>query len=313
MWKYQVLLEPMILHHYNLSPFSEKIRLMFGHCEMSWSSVISPAMPPRPIVDPLAGGYRRIPVAQLGADIFCDTRIITSEIADLSGRPEMAMENCSKEIQGFVNHVDSTVFTATVRLGKPLKSMVLLFTNFMPLQVYRFIKDREGIGKTSSMPRLSQSQALKVLQEFKVDLEYKLAKTPFIFGDTPTIADFSSYHLFWFAKNIISSKPLEGFPKAELWLNRMSEMGHGQGTKMSKAQVFEAAANNQPRAIPKKMQKGALIGSEVEIRPSDYAKNAVSGSLVGSSDLRWILARETDQFGTLHVHFPKSGFELKEV
>ncbi|MFT6046309.1 MAG: hypothetical protein ACI9WC_002014, partial [Arenicella sp.] len=97
----------MILHHYKLSPFSEKIRLMFGYCDMSWSSAISPAMPPRSIVDPLAGGYRRIPVAQLGADIFCDSRIITSEIAELCGRPEMAMENCSKEIQAFVDHIDS--------------------------------------------------------------------------------------------------------------------------------------------------------------------------------------------------------------
>lgn len=303
----------MILHHYKLSPFSEKIRLMFGHCEMTWSSVISPAMPPRPIVDPLAGGYRRIPVAQLGADIFCDTRIITSEIAALSGRPDMAMENCSKEIQAFVDHVDVTVFTAIVRSGRPLKSMRLLLTNFLPWQAYRFIKDREGIGKTSSLPRLSQSQALKVLQEFKADLESKLAKAPFIFGDTPTIADFSSYHLFWFAKNIISSNPFKGFPNADAWLNRMSEMGHGQSTKMSKAQAFKAATAHEPRAIDKKMQKDALIGSAVEIKPSDYAKDAVSGTLVGSSDLRWILARQTDQFGTIHVHFPKSGFELNEV
>ena len=82
---------------------------------------------------------------------------------------------------------------------------------------------------------------------------------------------------------------------------------------MSKAQAFKAATARKPRAIDKKMQKDALIGSAVEIKPSDYAKDAVSGTLVGSSDLRWILARQTDQFGTVHVHFPKSGFELNEV
>lgn len=303
----------MILHHYKLSPFSEKIRLMFGHCEMGWSSVISPAMPPRPIVDPLAGGYRRIPVAQLGADIFCDTRIITSEIAELCGRPEMAMENCSKEIQAFVDYIDSTVFMAIVRSGKPLKSMSLLLTNLLPWQAYRFIKDRAVIGKTSSLPRISQSKALEVVQLCKADLEDKLSNNLFLFGDKPTIADFSTYHVFWFAKSIISSKPLDGFPKAQAWLHRMSEMGHGQGTRMFKAKAFAAAASSEPRAIPKTMRTHALIGSAVEIKPSDYAKDAVRGTLVGSSDLRWIVARQSDEFGTVHVHFPKSGFELNEV
>ena len=77
----------MILHHYPMSPFSEKIRLMFGYADMEWLSVISPESPPRPIVEPLVGGYRRIPVAQSGADIFCDSRLIADEIANL-GQPQ---------------------------------------------------------------------------------------------------------------------------------------------------------------------------------------------------------------------------------
>ena len=183
----------------------------------------------------------------------------------------------------------------------------------MPWQVYRFIKDRAGIGKNSSLQRLSESQALKIVQEFKSDLEAKLTKTPFIFGDSPTIADFSSYHLFWFAKNIISGNPFEGFPYADMWLKKMSEIGHGRNTRMSKAQAFRAAASSKPRAIDESMQQHTLIGSEVRVSPSDYAKDAVIGTLVGSSDLRWILERQTDEFGALNVHFPKSGFELNEV
>ena len=47
-----------ILHHYEDSPYAEKIRLMFGHAGMAWQSVLSPSMPPRPNLDPLTGGYR---------------------------------------------------------------------------------------------------------------------------------------------------------------------------------------------------------------------------------------------------------------
>ena len=79
--------ESIILHHYDNSPYAEKIRLMFGFTNMSWSSLLSPAWPPRPNLDPLTGGYRRIPVAQIGADIFCDTALIAQEVARLVAAP----------------------------------------------------------------------------------------------------------------------------------------------------------------------------------------------------------------------------------
>ena len=70
----------IIFHHFDASPFSEKVRLAFGLKGMAWRSVrVSPIMP-RPDLMPLTGGYRRTPTMQIGADIFCDTRIILSEI-----------------------------------------------------------------------------------------------------------------------------------------------------------------------------------------------------------------------------------------
>jgi glutathione S-transferase len=66
---------PIILHHFDQSPFSEKIRLIFGFKGLSWKSVRIPRVMPRPDLTPLTGGYRRTPVMQIGADIFCDTQI----------------------------------------------------------------------------------------------------------------------------------------------------------------------------------------------------------------------------------------------
>jgi hypothetical protein len=302
----------MILHHYNLSPFSEKIRLMLGYSELAWSSAISPAMPPRPIVDPLAGGYRRIPIAQVGADIFCDTRLISSEIAILSKKPTLAKENCDKHVIDFVDHVDSAVFMSVVRQGTPLKSLTLMIMNFTPWQAVRFMQDRAKIGKTSSL-RVSSSKAQEIVIEFKSDIESKLASNKFLFGDEPCIADFSAYHVLWFAKKICSANPFAKFPKASQWMNRMEKLGHGQKTKISKTEVFKVATDNSPRPIPKKMQNDTLVGQLVEIKPSDYAKDAVQGKLVGISELRWIVERQTDRFGTVNVHFPRQGFELNRV
>ena len=71
---------PIILHHFDRSPFSEKIRVVFGHKGLSWRSVRIPQIMPKPDLMPLTGGYRRTPVMQIGADVFCDTQIIIREI-----------------------------------------------------------------------------------------------------------------------------------------------------------------------------------------------------------------------------------------
>ncbi len=58
---------PIILHHFDRSPFSEKIRVVFGHKGLSWKSVRIPQIMPKPDLMPLTGGYRRTPVMQIGA------------------------------------------------------------------------------------------------------------------------------------------------------------------------------------------------------------------------------------------------------
>ena len=65
---------PIILHHFDQSPFSEKIRLIFGLKSIAWRSVRISRIMPRPDLMPLTGGYRRTPVMQIGADIYCDTQ-----------------------------------------------------------------------------------------------------------------------------------------------------------------------------------------------------------------------------------------------
>ena len=63
----------IILHHYPMSPFAEKVRLIFGFKGLSWASVHIPNVMPKPDLIALTGGYRKTPVLQIGADIYCDT------------------------------------------------------------------------------------------------------------------------------------------------------------------------------------------------------------------------------------------------
>ena len=78
----------IILHHYELSTFSEKIRVAMGLKGLAWRSVDIPAAPPRPLLAPLTGGYRRVPVLQVGADIYCDTNLIMPTLERLFPSPQ---------------------------------------------------------------------------------------------------------------------------------------------------------------------------------------------------------------------------------
>ncbi|HCE29343.1 MAG TPA: glutathione S-transferase, partial [Comamonadaceae bacterium] len=65
----------LILHHYPASPFAEKVRCVLGFKNLAWKSVIIPSVMPKPDVVALTGGYRRTPLLQIGADIYCDTAL----------------------------------------------------------------------------------------------------------------------------------------------------------------------------------------------------------------------------------------------
>ena len=72
----------LILHHYAISPFAEKMRLVLGFKGVAWRSVDIPAVMPKPDVVALTGGFRKTPLLQRGADIYCDTALIARVLED---------------------------------------------------------------------------------------------------------------------------------------------------------------------------------------------------------------------------------------
>jgi glutathione S-transferase len=301
----------MILHHYDVSPYSEKIRLILGYTGLAWQSAVSPPMPPRPLVDPLVGGYRRIPVAQMGADLFCDTRLITAEIAALSGQPELAYEGCSSIAQAFIDKMRTELFMPVVQTAVPRSVLGMLVTRYSPWQIVKVMKDRAGVAKNSTLPHIRRSDMKQMVSEFTAQLEQLSAASDFLFGDKPTLADFSAYHLVWFADLTRPGRLLKGRDHALAWQGRMRAFGHGQQSKIGKDLVFAAAREGQPRGLAKAQLDDPNIGANVTIAPTDYARDSVTGLLVGADDSRWIIARHTEAFGALHVHFPVAGYEIR--
>jgi glutathione S-transferase len=79
----------LILHHYPMSPFAEKVRLMLGYKQLPWRSVTIPPVMPKPDVVALTGGYRKTPILQVGADVYCDTALIARVLEAWQPQPTL--------------------------------------------------------------------------------------------------------------------------------------------------------------------------------------------------------------------------------
>ena len=107
----------LILHHYPESPFAEKARLMLGFKQLSWGSVYIPRIMPKPDLTALTGGYRKTPVLQVGADIYCDTALIARRLEAEKATPTLFPEGKELVVSAFAQWADSLVFQTAITLG----------------------------------------------------------------------------------------------------------------------------------------------------------------------------------------------------
>src|SRR5438552_446502 len=107
---------PIILHHFDESPFSEKVRIVFGLKNIAWTSVRISRIMPRPDLMPMTGGYRRTPVMQIGADIYCDSQCILRELERRFPEPTLFPGGANGKPWGLNRRADG-LFDLAVRLS----------------------------------------------------------------------------------------------------------------------------------------------------------------------------------------------------
>ncbi len=299
----------LILHNYPMSPFSQKVRSMLGYAGLSWQSVAVREFPPRPHLEALAGGYRKIPVAQAGADVFCDSHLIAEEIAARAGRPELVLATLDAEAQAWVQRVDYELFFPCVFAAgnrtlrrKARESMSLL-------DMGRFVWDRLNIGRTAKTRIRGLRDARSIVQAHAADIEARLTQD-FLFGPTPNHADFATFHGLWMIHFLAESSQLAGYPKLVAWLERMHAFGDGAMQPLAIPEALAIARAATPRALADSERADARIGQRVQVAPDDYGLTPTTGVLAGATPTRWIVAREHPEVGTVHVHFPRKGFAL---
>ena len=295
----------LILHHYEASPFSEKVRLALGLKGAAWRSVITPNMMPKPDLVPLTGGYRRAPVMQIGADILCDSQLMLVEIegrfpsAETAG-PMLAVNFWS----------DRLLFPAAV---------AIIFGQMGDRVDPAFIADREMLSGRPFDPAAMQAADKPMRTQWRagaafIEQALQSAGQPFLAGAAPGLTDVAAHmNIGWLAGVFpkIAEELLTGLDRVQAWSRSISAIGHGTRTEMSGQAALEVAKAAEPAAAPPHDPSDPSQlspGAAVVVAADDYGRDSIAGTLVAANAERVVIARQTPALGRLHLHFPRIGY-----
>jgi len=302
----------LILHHYANSPFSEKVRIAFGIKQLAWKSVLIPNIMPKPDLMPLTGGYRKTPVLQVGADIYCDTQLIMMEIEKRAPKPPLLPVGQEGEARALAMWIDRNIFWSAVgvvmgAIGDQLPEA--------------FKKDRtEFSGRPFDSDKLKAAVPMARDQTYaQLAIAEQILRDgrPYLLGAAPSLADCALYNPVWFLQVRMGQgatpAPLDRLPKLVAWSERMKAFGSGKPAEMAAQEALDIAKAATPEAakVDEADPSGLKAGHKVSVVPDDTGKVPVSGTLVGLAADRISLIRSDPRVGDVVVHFPRAGYIIQ--
>ena len=305
----------IVLHQYAESPFSEKVRALLGYKGVSYQAVEIPMIMPRPDTIPLTGGYRKTPVMQIGADVYCDTAIICRVIDEIYPENTIYPEERLGMINTVAHWTDTFFFKVCVAIAFQPKAAATnpLFKDDSATSA--FMADRAEFSKGSSELGMPFETAEPHFISHLNQLDQQLSVGgPFLFGDEPSIADFSTYHNVWF---IYTREALRDYfsPFEHLlaWYEKMVSFGHGNVEMIPGSEALAQASVAEPEEIMDAAFLDDLqAGQSVSVMPIDYGFQPVVGELLAAGMDEIAVARNDNQVGRIVVHFPRTGFQIME-
>jgi len=292
----------MILHHYETSPYAEKVRLGLGLKGLAWASVEIPVIMPKPDLTALTGGYRKTPVLQIGADLYCDSQLIVRELERRHPSPSFYPAGRGA--------ADALAWWAEKTMFSPAVSIVFAKrTDTLP---EGFLEDRAKFSGRNIDPVAMIAAVPNLLDQLRAHfdwLDQMLADgRSFLQGSAAGLADLAAYHPVWFLRQNFGSAPapLDGFPRLLNWAERVAAIGHGRRSQMTSQEALDAA-----RAATSIMSATAdpqdpssrKPGQMVTVTPDDTGRDPVVGELVASSADEIVIRRSDPVVSEVCIHF----------
>lgn len=298
----------MILHHYPISAFSERVRLAFGLKGLSYRSVTIPAAMPKPDLLPLTGGYRRTPVMQIGADIYCDTALILRKIEALHPQPSLYPGGSEGLVSALTWWADKTLFWPALGV------VAATIGHRIPAD---FVAERKAFGFPLA-PEDVRPVLHRHLQQGTAHFDWLAAMLAdgraFLLGDAASAADFAAYSPLWLLKSQGGPEAEAKLPLASLadWHDRVVAIGHGQPIGMDAAEALEVAAAAEPDTVASvdADPSGLKPDMEVIVTPDDTGRDPVRGRLLSAGAQELVIRSAHPRVGEINLHFPRAGFDV---
>jgi glutathione S-transferase len=304
-----------ILHHYLSSPFSEKIRALFGYKRLSWQSVTIPAVMPKPDVIALTGGYRKTPILQLGCDVFCDTRLIARVVDALRPEPTIYPRGSEATANLLAQWADLTLFYSVLPFASQPSALARKASALKPEEAQVLMQDRIAMSEDARYKPPGRYVAMAHMPVYLAQLDAQLAGGSFLCGAAPSIADFAVYHCLWFIEQS-SPETLAPYEQLRAWMAKIASFGHGTSQELSSGEALALCRASSPRPLGPGAERdpnGIARGARVVVRTTDVGRDPIEGELIFVDTDEIVLRRVDARAGTVHVHFPRVGYELKAV
>ena len=304
----------IILHNYPQSPVAEKARIALGIKGCSWRDVEIPRLAPKPDLTKLAGGYRRTPVMQIGADIYCDSQCIIRELDRRFPEPSFFPTAQAGLMWGLSRWTDGAFFDLAVKivLGSAGDNLPQDFAADRG-RLYLGPDWAAGLkAANAALPHLA-SQMRGPLGWFNEQLSDGRA---YMLGEAVGAVDAQIYHVVWFIRGRWDQGAafLSEFPHLERWERNVAAIGHGTVTAMTPQEAIDIAAAADPlegTGVAPHDPQGLREGMQVVVHPDvDGGEQGVAGTVVTANADTITVLREEPDVGRVCVHFPRIGYRI---
>lgn len=301
-----------ILHRSLKSPYAQKVMLLMGYLGQPYLSFIAPKGMPRPIEEILVGEYsRRIPILQIGADMYCDSELILRVMAERNNAYSLNHYPSIEEAKQWIKRIETEGNSTIIESVKPLEMLIAYFKNMPPNHALRFITDRIKLAKTLKRPNaeLSHQEKTAIARRYLDQLNQQLLNRGFLLTENkPTSVDFTAFTMIYFLDMINGMKATQGLDHLQQWYKTMSQFGTGRYTEIDGNKCLDSACLAAPSSIAQQYLNSPRIGQSITFRNGGFMANmnqGVKGVIVGEDENTIIIRREHERVGTVHVHFPK--------
>jgi glutathione S-transferase len=296
----------LILHNNPRSMFSEKVRRVLAYKGLAWTDIEVSPVPPKTDFIPLTGGYRRMPVLQIGADVYCDSALIVRTLERIAPTPTVFPMESAGRAEMIADWADHRV---------ALWAIIAVFPDYLQKVPEAFIRDRSELipDLAPERVRVLAPHALEQFNQFVRFVDLALGAGPFVAGSAFSVADAACYHVINLtqANDRVFAGPA-GCPRIVAWLDRIAAFQPSHVRRQPSVYPLDVAQASAPADLGTVDQNpmGLVLGDAVTIAADDYATNPIAGELVKLTADEAAIRQCTERLGEIVIHFPRLGYRL---